>query len=348
MVRLTRASCFCVQVHKAASSTMFNIFIRLSISRGLYVMFPAEGNIHNETTQEVRGIVPHPQSPPFVFNVLCHHIVFNASQVRHAFPSDVRYVTMIRQPWGQIVSAFQYYRDVYPKPYLKHVDSFEDYVSDVLRFEPTDPRQSFTNNRQSIDLGLPPDQLWNSSHVPVFVRHVQDTFHLVLLVEHFSESLVLLKRRLRWSMKDVVFMVSNRQTSKISVKIQRHLQARLLQLSHYDMALYGHFHAIFWQHVQAEGPLFQDEVRTLDHIQAKVRRFCSRSAHSRDCLMVEATSWSETFTISGAECQVLRMTELELNERARHQQVSRMTKRNTMHTLPVASSPCSVDIRTFD
>ena len=93
---------FVFQVHKAASSTLYNIFVRFSISRELNVMFPREGNLLGETSHELYPLVEHPPSPPFLFDLLCNHVVFDKEMIRPFFPEDTVYVAVLREPFSQV------------------------------------------------------------------------------------------------------------------------------------------------------------------------------------------------------------------------------------------------------
>ena len=93
---------FPLQVHKAASSTLYNIFVRFSISRELNVMFPRNGNLLSDQAHELYPLVEHPPSPPFLFDLLCNHVVFDLEMIRPFFPKDVLYIAILREPFSQV------------------------------------------------------------------------------------------------------------------------------------------------------------------------------------------------------------------------------------------------------
>ena len=49
------------------------------------------------------------------------------------------------------------------------------------------------------------------------IKEIEDTFHLVMIAEHFAESLVLMKHQLCWTDQDVVtFKLNTKQADKKS------------------------------------------------------------------------------------------------------------------------------------
>ena len=94
------------QVHKAASTTLYNIFVRFATSRNLKVMFPAQSNVLNQEGPNPRTIIPHPPSPPFKFDILCNHIIFNRIILRRYLPTDSKLVAILREPLDQVRKIF--------------------------------------------------------------------------------------------------------------------------------------------------------------------------------------------------------------------------------------------------
>ncbi|KAK7477602.1 hypothetical protein BaRGS_00031150 [Batillaria attramentaria] len=160
-----------VKVHKAASSTAMSVILRFAMSRSLNVMLPRIRNILSNYSPKLLPIIEHPESPPFLFDILCNHVVLNATSLRPHFPADTKYVAIVREPLTLVQSAYHYFRDVEGFPYLKAVPSFKAYVSDPLKYEPKNPYMSLTRNRMSIELGLPPEQVSNVSYTRHFYRN---------------------------------------------------------------------------------------------------------------------------------------------------------------------------------
>ena len=304
------------------------------MSRDLNVMFPLHGNLLSENEAELRPIMQHPPSPPFRFDILCHHVVFREDQIKAWIPDDARYVAILRQPWERVSSAFSYYRVFWPRLYLRSVSNVSQLVKDWRLVEPSDPLASVTNNRMSIDLGLPPEQLRNSSYVPTFVSHLHGLLDLVLIVERIDESLVLMKRRFRWTMKDILYMKLNEfktrvnassSSSSASLDADPQLKEEFKRFNQFDVAVYGHFVKVLEQEIQDEGSEFSEELRVFTAIRRRVSSFCTNNVLFLQQLNMPRTKWNEPFTVQLDECTIFTMDELELNAIARYSQLLRMT-----------------------
>ena len=64
------------------------------------------------------------------------------------------------------------------------------------------------------DLGLDYKDYHNISVVKNAIKTLDQDFDMVLLMEHFDESLILLRRQLCWKIDDVVYFKLNERLSK--------------------------------------------------------------------------------------------------------------------------------------
>ncbi|XP_070211856.1 galactose-3-O-sulfotransferase 2-like [Littorina saxatilis] len=114
---------FFLKVHKAASTTVMNVLYRFALQRNLTVALPRHRNILSETSKHwLSAVVPRPSGVRH-FDILCNHLVFNESAVRHIMPSDTLFVGIVRHPLFQFLSAFNYYSDVFQVRYLRQIPS---------------------------------------------------------------------------------------------------------------------------------------------------------------------------------------------------------------------------------
>lgn len=120
------------------------------------------------------------------------------------------------------------------------------------------------------------------------LRTVDDKLSLVLLNEYWDESMVLLKRRMCWSLEDVLYrplkaptvpLKASKRTpasvgSDVLSKLSADTKTSLKQLLQLDYALYHHYNTTFWQHIANEGPGFYAEVRELRSRVARLSSDC--------------------------------------------------------------------------
>ncbi|KAL8591182.1 hypothetical protein ACOMHN_057922 [Nucella lapillus] len=318
---------FFVKIHKAASSTLTSLFLRFSHSRQLNVLLPRAG--HNILSERERWplalLSRHPPSPPFLFDMVCNHVVYD-KRLERFLPEDVVRIAILREPLAQVYSAFKYYTTVYWERYLNKASSFHDFLSRQDHYEDQDPYGSFTNNRMSLDLGLPLKQLRNSSHVQHFVKEVDDLFDLVLIAERFDESMIVLKRRLKWTMKDVLYISINKgaKSKKRLPKLDQSLEKKFKNFNQFDNGLYDYFPKKFDKLVLEGGQDFRDEVQAYRDILQRVNEYCTLKDVVPEKIVFSQQKYTDSFELQNSECKTMILEEMEFLERFRFSQEKRL------------------------
>ena len=92
------------------------------------------------------------------------------------------------------------------------------YFFDQMKLKPV---FTLLKNPALFDLGLDTKYHENLTVVENYIRFVKQEFDLVMLMEYFDESLVLLKRRFCWKMEDVLYFKLNERLDKEKRKVTR-------------------------------------------------------------------------------------------------------------------------------
>ena len=336
------------KVHKAASSTVQNVLLRFAMARNLSVLLPSRMSVISQKSAVIHRekVIPHPEGHA-MFDILCSHVLYDRQELAKYFPDSATRVAMIREPTSQALSALTYYTTKFPSSYLR--GGFEKYPQDPINgyllhpedFSPpnsppgraTSAVQSYIDNRMSIDLGIDlydfQESKKNKSKTQAFLKALEKEFDLVLISDYFEESMILLRRYLRWPMKDVVFL-------KVNTKQQNHADpvwnrkpnlnataySNFRRWNAYDYELYDHFLPIFLEKIHAES-LFQEEVKTFKKIVKDVTAFCTHVNATTQPLQVPAGNWNDAFTVSEVECQLMAMPERAITRIARKRQLRR-------------------------
>ncbi|XP_014663371.1 PREDICTED: galactosylceramide sulfotransferase-like [Priapulus caudatus] len=196
---------FFLKVHKCASSTLQNMFMRYGKRHKLTFVLPPRGNYVGYTSPlDASAIVRHPSG---VYNMLVHHSRFELRSVRALMPRAVL-TAVVRRPAAVFESLY-------------HFSHWEQRFNVNLTTFLTDPR-GFTarkhakpgrspppRNSMLYDFGLPAEQFWNKTRIYETAQAVRATFDLVMLAERMEESLVLLRALLCWPWRDVVVLSAN-------------------------------------------------------------------------------------------------------------------------------------------
>lgn len=178
-----------------------------------------------------------------------------STQVQKVMPNDTFYFSILRNPVFQLEASFAYYRSYVPA--FRAAPSLDAFLAAPHTFY--NPSLGLSNayarNHMWFDLGYDPDASATDSYVRARLAEVERRFQLVLIAEHFDESVVLLRHRLRWRLDDVVSFRLNSRSRRGVASLTPESQERAKHWCALDWRLYQHFNRSFWASVRAElGP----------------------------------------------------------------------------------------------
>eukprot|EP00058_Branchiostoma_floridae_P012940 XP_002598428.1 hypothetical protein BRAFLDRAFT_83226 [Branchiostoma floridae] len=141
----------------------------------------------------------------------------------------------------------------------------------------------------------------------MFIEKIESEFPLVMIMEHFDESLVLFKRMMCWSLKDILY--KRRNSGKYLYKeedVPDNLKQVHKQWSHVDYALYDHFYQVFQEKLEEGGQDLADEIEHFKKIQLRVSYFCDQLSHG-SCnvgpkLTIQESKWDKGFYVDKDFC----------------------------------------------
>ncbi|KAK6177218.1 hypothetical protein SNE40_015362 [Patella caerulea] len=319
-----------LKVHKASSSTVLNIIYRFGFQRGLTFVLARNGNYLGSDTSSIMKRILLPPSSNKTYDMLCNHVIFNKTIFGHYMPSDTVYIATIREPYERYRSAYHYGRTVVPLAYLMRgpngTDSFEKFIANQEIYEPKNPYYSHTNNRMAIDFGFPVKYFKNSTKMLKYVHDLDLTLDLVMITERFDESMILLRRMLNWSFKDILYIKQNALKNKTKDNIDSTLIDKVKKFSELDYILYDYFYEKFDKRVKQQSSDFNDEVSAFKSIRERVAQFCFNATSSATHLWVADTKWNGAFSITFHDCEMLVMDELTFLDVVVKEQKSRISK----------------------
>ncbi len=144
----------------------------------------------------------------------------------------------------------------------------------------------------------------NPEAVRSYIEQLSKDFSLIMLVEYFSESLILLKRKMCWSFYDIVYRIYNNKDYYFK-KENSHLDLVPIyrNWSAVDYQLYDHFNRTFWRQVGEESSDFFDEVAEYKKVQTELSEFCDVGGSVNFTMVIN--KWSSGFTIVREDCKLL-------------------------------------------
>ncbi|XP_078380141.1 galactosylceramide sulfotransferase-like [Oculina patagonica] len=273
-----------LKTHKTGSSTITNILNRYGDLHNLTVALPQDGfynffwplSFEKSFTADLRGKTP---------NILCNHARWNKQTMKELMAQEAAFITILRNPVSQFESTFSYMEFAH----LLGIGStknplatfFEDpnrtmaKISDFSASGSAVPYLHLLRNGQSFDLGLESAQFFIEEKTNDVISELDSNFDLVLMMEYFDESLVLLARELCWDIRDVVyFKLNQRRSSDLKTNLSEELAQKIRQWNRADVLLYNHFNRTFWNKVEKLGSAFWTDVDRLRYYNRVLEEAC--------------------------------------------------------------------------
>ncbi|KAM8973278.1 galactose-3-O-sulfotransferase 4 [Pelodytes ibericus] len=251
---------FFLKTHKTAGSTILNILHRYGDRNNLSFALPFKYQFSYPNLFHSRRVKGYNALNKQAYDILCHHMRFNGPEVRKIMAPDSVYFTILRDPATMAESSFSYYRAV--SSAFKKSPSFRAFIDDPSKYyKPGERSNHYARNLLWFDLGFNPDASFTETLARAGARAVEGIFHLVLMAEHFDESMVLLKEELCWDLDDVVsFKLNIREAHKL---LERTEKEKLRSWNALDWYLYTYFNRTFWEKVESFGRVRMDKEVTI-------------------------------------------------------------------------------------
>ncbi|CAL8242039.1 unnamed protein product [Merluccius merluccius] len=265
-----------LKTHKTASTTMQNLLFRFAERNNLTVALPMQSCTHQfcyPRTFTSHFVHPHTLPPSIITN----HMRFNRAELQRLMPTDTVYITILREPSSMFESLFSYYNQYCQSFKRVPNSSLEAFLEDPWSYyRPNEKDSMYARNTLTFDLGGDKDRPpADAGYAQAFVAEVERVFTLVMIAEHFDESLVLLRHLLSWDLDDVLYVKLNMRTPGSKRSLSPDLPAKIRQWNALDARLYDHFNASLWRQLSAMGPAcVAREVRLLRKAQERLVRSC--------------------------------------------------------------------------
>lgn len=311
MLTLTSTCVTVCQVHKSGSTTVSNLLARYALNHDLNVALPEQvpyssWKFHCFGPFREERVMPLADGQRF--NLLFNHMVYNRSALDRVMPSDTFYLAIMRQPQDLFFSSAYYIKDL-KQPNVNNTKNEE--VSRLIAMLKTKGRKYHWYVPLAFDTGLPLSLTRNPTAVEQHVQKLDRELDLVMVMEHFHESLVLLKRKAGLSLRDIVFLKANARRNLNVHKLTARDAAELRTMQASDHALYDHFYAKFWAEVGKEGPGYYRELAYFKDIVSEFSEYCSSRRSHWDAFVVARSEWSEEFTLNARDCELMSLHELK-------------------------------------
>ena len=253
------------KVPESASSTLHNILTRFGVPRNLsFMVFANRAPYLNADYRPY--LSADPTRPGFngYYNFFIEHSRFNKQLILQRMPADTVFIGSIRDPLLRMRGLLY----SHPHPSNKTVEEFlrgvnvENHIAGKY-VEVMSKYYAYNGDQK-------------------YLQYLLDTFKVVVVVEMMSESMVMLKRKLCWTMKDIVIFKTGLRHGKYNHSDDLHSQlpTELLEKHHQwtprDYELYTAFKQKLLQQIEEEEKRgFYEEVEHYKTITSTTGDFCS-------------------------------------------------------------------------
>lgn len=260
-----------LKTHKTGSSTITNILNRFADSNNLTVLLPNDATFYSFNWPNKFRLSYAKDNHGHMPNILANHARYSRKSMNVLFPRErTSYVTILREPVKQWESTFSYMSFPYILNIYKKEDPLDFFlnnppsIENIRKIARRYPSIYLIKNPLFFDLGLDFKDFDNLNVIRRAINTIDKDFDLVLMMEHFDESMVLMKRRLCWDIDDVIFFKTNERLNKNKRRTLTSEQEKMIKKwNNADIALYEYFMDKFWKEIEKEGEEFYDDLQEL-------------------------------------------------------------------------------------
>ena len=254
---------------------MANILFRYGDSRNLTFVIGVDTPIgwpnKFHLTSPLRSYAKEP-------NILCSHTRFNKKPMNWLFPKETsKYVTILRNPVDNFESVFNFAQLGKLFGLGNNLHSLDKFLTKGVPFNHSrrNVMTYLARNPMMFDLGFSFEYFQNLTAVKEYIQFLDKEFDLVMIMDYFDESLVLMKRLLCWEIDDILYVKLNARLDKDKARgLSERVQENIKRWNKADVLLFNHFNRTFWRKVKTEGPGFYRDLSAFHQRKQEIRKLC--------------------------------------------------------------------------
>ena len=206
---------------------------------------------------------------------------YNREQMDKIMADGSQYITILRDPIFQFESSFHYFEfnkmlGMWNKtnPIETFLTAPDNYLMNLTELRGDLPEtMNLVQNGMFYDLGYDFLDLSEEDAVRRVIEKLERDLKLVLIMEHFDESLVLLMHEMCWDFDDILYIKQNERSNKHSLSETTKDQIR--KWNRADSMLYEHFNKTLWKKISKYGSQFWKDLSEFKRKNKQLKRNCS-------------------------------------------------------------------------
>ncbi len=198
------------KTHKTGSSTVQNILLRYGVREDLLFAMPQNSWIFDlKKPINTSAVLEGPWKDLGQFDIFAFHSRWETEKVLEMVPG-AKIVTILREP----LSAFESNYIYMGVQNARKADINEFAKKFAAKDEKRQPLSYVGKNNLLWDLGLDANEVESQEEIDAKIKEVDDRFELVMMMERFEESMVLLADVLCWPLEDVMYLKQNERMTQ--------------------------------------------------------------------------------------------------------------------------------------
>ena len=200
-------------------------------------------------------------------------------------PEKPVYFTIVRDPVSLFISMWDYYN------LPKYIPNGGGLTLEEFALQDEKPNVIETGHLKFrdvtlYDFGLPVDDNDNMIAVQAKIKEISETFDLVMVMEHFDESMVLLKHLLCWEYSNLTSLKLNSRDESKTSHISDTARQKLKEWLNSDVVFYNHFKELFKTKLEAFGAeKMSKELEKIQGLNQEAKERCLLSSDPQCKLM---------------------------------------------------------------
>lgn len=266
---------FFVKTHKTGSTTLQSILNRYGYSRNLSFAFRRQDERGHVSYREFTEASPRRMFLPPIhdmktctyrgYNFSTIHIAFNKRLADTYMTSGTKYISLLRDPVSQWLSAYQFFR----LDRMTRQHSMEEFLNERKGYWRSN---LYSRNSQSFDLGVKQNDFNDNESIQWHVNRLEEELDLVLIAEYFDESLIVLKKEFCWSYEDILYVDKNTRKNRLNVTWA--MERKIKQFNAADMVFYSYFKARLFEKIKRYGKNFENDLKTFRELREETQKQC--------------------------------------------------------------------------
>ena len=344
-----------LRIHKTGSSTITTLLYRYALRHDVKMVLCSDHPYLYNSTRQAMFTYPN----GLIYNkgsIFAEHAFYNKAETNSIMPHNTVYLASIRDPVTLLPSLLQEFvnaRELLSKYtalynmaeyFLSHLDKY----GSVLRMP--------TKSLMSRLFGIPDDRLDDLKQIERILYDVSTEFQFVIVKEYFDESLIILRRKMCWEMRDILYL-SQRALWRRRLPMTRINQERYRKWSAADFMLYRYFTDKLLSRELPTNTDFWDELTTFRQMNTELVEFCQpflrRLAHRPSdvinladdfsvILSFDPKPWGKPFIIHPVDCAIMKLDTTVMMNIFKVRQIPELCGQDRGHTVHAQSVTAAI------